>query len=638
MKEKEIAVLQYLSTQKDWTTSYAISLHLNCSVRSIKTYIANINAEHKDLVLSSREGFQISDKGRLAGVLNASASDIPQTQESRKRYIYKKLLLQNQAADLDALAEKLCISPLTLNNELSKLKPELGKFHLTLKTKNNIATIEGNEKSKKKMLADLIYEDTKDFCCSLDLIQNYLPNFDLKTIRSIVQDVLLQNHYFMDDYSLQNFILHIGITMERCFQSNEGYALPLASDRPEVPAHISVIMYQIREQLLERFGITLADNDLQDLSVLLMTRIVAENLNQITLSSLDQIVDADTRELLEIIQHQVRRTFYLNLNNKDFMIRFALHLKNMMIRLENNINLKNPQLLSIKNSYPYIYDVSVFIAHVIGHMRDVTLSEDEIAYIALHIGVLIEEQKALKEKVKVVLLCPQYYSDHLHLANRIRTTFEESLLVSEIITSPVDLPCCRNYDFIISTIPIVPSPSTPVALISNYFGNKEIQLIAEIIDRIKKEQMKTVMENKLKFLFHEGLFFYNPPYSDYTDAINHMADALEAQGFTEKDFKEKLFEREAISPSAYANIALPHPLSMSSPKTAIAVAICPGGIDWRGARVNLVLMLAINEDDRPIFKDIFNFVTEYISDSKYVQSILNTKTYQEFIDLLVSFA
>jgi len=636
MQEKEIQVLNYLKNQTEWCTAANISVNLNYSIRSVKTYISNINANYPELILSSREGFLVRDKERLYSLLNASAGHIPQTAQSRQAYILKMLLLRQETKDLNELAEELCISPVTLTNEISKIKGELMKFDLVFKTKNNRAYIDGPEKNKKKMISHLIYSETKDNFSSLDLIQTYLPNFDMKIIKHIITDKLLSNHYFIDDFSLTNFILHVGITMERSLenpspkeQNDTSRSIP--SDSP-----IHKLLGEICDNLEKYFPVRFTGSDFNNLALILRTRIVHENINQLEPSRLKEIVGADICDLMELIQNKVRNVFYVNLNNQDFIIRFSLHLYNMIIRLENNIHLRNPQLLSIKNTYPYIYDVSVFIANLITKVKGFILSEDEIAYISLHIGVLIEEQKALRDKVKVLVLCPQYYSTHLRLVKKIHTVFEDSIILTGVITSPDELGLFADYEFIISTIPVNTCLSVPVARINNYFDNKDISNIVNVLEDIKKARVKATLENKLKFIFKKELFFYDPDFKDQKDALDFLSEALYKTGHVDLTFREKLYEREKISSSAYTNIAMPHPLEMCSFSTAIAVSIHPAAIDWNRNKVNVVFMLAINEEDRILFRDIFDLVTEIISGNKSFQSLLSTKTYDEFINLLIS--
>lgn len=639
MKEKQLKVLSCLNQKDDWATASEIALAAECSVRSVKTYIADLNTAYPDLIATSRKGYLLSDKTLALSLLNEADDAIPQSQEGRKAYIMQKLLIKNQKMDLDLLASELCISPLTLNNEIAKFKKELISFDLVFRTKNYQVWIEGNEKNKKKMISHIIYDSTKDFCCNMDAVQKYLPNINLRIIRQIVNDSLRYNHYYIDDFSLLNFILHIGITIERC-QTHED--MP-ETDRENalkemriLPPHIQTIMAQITQNLEQFFRISFFASEILDLSLLLMTRLIQDPQAE-DMSALQEKLSPDIWELLELIQGRVRQTFYVNLNDPDFLFRFALHLKNMIIRLENHIPLKNPQLHSIKNSYPFIYDVSVFIADVIRQERGFLLSEDEIAYITLHLGVQLEEQRIFRERVKAILICPHYYSSNHKLLGKISMLFEESLLIRGALSGPEDLDVYHDYDFIISTMPVLPQPAVPVVQVSYQLNNADILAVSSAIEGTKKLRMKTMLEQKLKFLFYEDLFFFNPPLRTEQEIISFMADHLERTGYVKADYKQKVYDREQISSSAFGNIAMPHPLEMCSKKTAIAVSCYPNAIPWNGSRVNLVLMLSITEEERPLFRDIFDFVTEVISDARNLQMLVSAKTYDEFINLLISF-
>ena len=638
MKEKALDVLSYLNNQADWTTASEISLAVGASVRSVKSYVAELNAACPELIASSRKGFLLEHREKAFQLLNEQDTAIPQTPEGRKSYIMQKLLIENQTYDLDTLADELCISPLTLNNEIARFKKELIPYDLVFHTKNNQIWIEGIEKNKKKMISHMIYENTKDFCCNIDMIQNYLPEFDLRIVRQIVTTKIMAHHFFIDDFSLLNFILHIGITMERSKSQPHLYdsAVPFSSlEEAALPAHICTLMEDISSEIERYFQIQFHTAEQYDLALLLMTRLIRETEPE-SVSSLTNLVPSDVQDLVELIQNRVRSTFHLNLNNPDFLIRFTLHIKNLLIRLENQIDLKNPQLYSIKNSYPFIYDVSVFIANIISQEKGVLLSEDEIAYIALHIGVLIEEQRSLRDKVKILIICPQYYDNKLNLVKKIGAMFDDVIIINGVLTGPEDLPLYRDYDLILSTLPVSPRPATPLVLVPYHLRNSDIIAISEALEQIKKSRMKRILEQKLKFLFYPELFFYEPAFRTAESALSSMADQLREHHFVGDDYKTRLFAREKISPCAFGNIAMPHPMEMCSEKTAIAVAIYPGSIPWNTNFVNLVLMLAINEEDRPLFQDIFDFVTDVISDPKHLQALMNTRTYEDFIQLLVS--
>ena len=69
----------------------------------------------------------------------------------------------------------------------------------------------------------------------------------------------------------------------------------------------------------------------------------------------------------------------------------------------------------------------------------------------------------------------------------------------------------------------------------------------------------------------------------------------------------------------------------------IAVSLNPEPISWGINQVNLVFMLSLKEEDRDLFSDIFEFITQILKDEHIFKKIMSIKTYDEFINSLVSF-
>jgi len=637
--DKELAILKFLSSQENWVTSFSMSVFLDISVRTIKTYISNINSKFPDLIESSRKGYIVRDKKRLEQVINSIKShNCPQTADDRKKYILRKLLLENNNYDFDALAGELFISPTTLTNELQYLKRELADFELKIKIKNNAVFIDGQEANKKKLISKLIYEDTKDTFLSIKIMQNYLPHFDLAKIKQIVSDALRKHRYFMDEFSLLNLVLHIAITMERkliqraCIEE-----ISPVNWRSMVNSHIQEIVVSIIEQIEKQFCVEFVESETYDFALYIMTRAISSTINDINLDQLSHFVGDNIVQLVSLIQTRVKETYNITLMRKDFTIRFALHIKNLLIRLKNNIALRNPQMLEIKNSYPFIYDVSVFIANIISQEEGYELTEDEISYIALHLGVLIEEKKVLKHEVRAVLVNPQYLYKSEEIAVKLGSIFSNNLLITEIVSDQHDLETYYDYDMIITTIPLESHPGKPYVQISPYIANRDILNISKKTEEVLNDRIKLKMKLKLEMLFKKELFFVGENFKDQNDAINVMAEALKKQGIVDDAFKQKLFERERISSSAYMNIAMPHPLEMCALNSAIAVSIHPEAIPWNSNKVNIIFMLAINIRDSLLLKDIFDFITEVISEEAKLKALLEVKTYEQFIETLISF-
>jgi lichenan operon transcriptional antiterminator len=639
MNEKERAILKLLISQDSWLTSFSISSLLGISVRSIKSYISAINTTYSGLVVSSRKGFFVEDKKWLAAILQKDKSGVPRQQgiEDRKKYILKKLLLNKEQYDLDLLAEELAISPITLPKELSRLNGELSEYELSLRTKNNMVTITGQEANKKRMISKLIYEDACGSFLSIKLMQNYLPHYDFVEVRTIVLSCLREHHYFMDDFSMMNLILYIAVTMERRNLYKTDMDMENGS-KTIVNAHIWAVMMDIAKGLRERFGMEFTQQEKHDLSLLVMASVVKDSAGKIGIEALEEAVGENVTRLVKIIQQRACEWFNITLMTPEFTVRFALHVKNLLIRLENNIRLHNPQAAMIKNAHPLIYDASVYTACVITRETGHVLSGDEISYIALHLGVLIEKNNNIKNKVSAVLLCPQYFYSSEKFAERLAQVFEENLLVTGIVSLEDELEAYSDYDLIISTIPLAGFSGKPFVQVSEGLGNRDISVVYGRIADILKTRIKARVEAKLKQIFREELFYVNCGFKDQNDILTVMADDMAEQGYVDTNFKEKLFQREKVSSSAYSKIAISHPLEMCAFTSVVGVSLHPHGIPWNGARVNIVFLLAINTRDHPLFNDIFDFITEIISDENNLRVILEARTFERFVDIFVSFA
>ena len=66
--------------------------------------------------------------------------------------------------------------------------------------------------------------------------------------------------------------------------------------------------------------------------------------------------------------------------------------------------------------------------------QGITLDEDEIAYIALHLGGALETQKELANRVPAVLYCPSYYNMDSSLADRISRRMQGKILLTNVFT------------------------------------------------------------------------------------------------------------------------------------------------------------------------------------------------------------
>jgi lichenan operon transcriptional antiterminator len=110
------------------------------------------------------------------------------------------------------------------------------------------------------------------------------------------------------------------------------------------------------------------------------------------------------------------------------------------------------------------------------------------------------------------------------------------------------------------------------------------------------------------------------------------------KNYVDKDYKDEIYEHEAIASSAYGNIAIPHPLSNNAQSSVISISINPEPVNWGGKEVNLIFMLSLEEQNNYLFKEIFHFIIQIISNFDSYNQIMQASTYQEFLDILVAYS
>ena len=143
MKRKQEDLIRYLYEHEEKLTSETLSKALSLSIRTIKSYIAELNLSYPGLILSSNRGYTIHKQ--KASVLLQYKDDIPQDYEGRCIYLIKKLLLEKQhQLDIFDLCDELFISYSTLKNDIYKMNTSFAHFQITFSCVDNKIDIRGD--------------------------------------------------------------------------------------------------------------------------------------------------------------------------------------------------------------------------------------------------------------------------------------------------------------------------------------------------------------------------------------------------------------------------------------------------------------------------------------------------------------
>lgn len=631
--ERSREIIRFLESRATWTTAAQIASQVGCSSRTVKSDITALNRAAEGMIVASSKGYRIGDASAAAQLLSKQTSEVPQTAEARKRYILFELLMRHREVRTTDLADSLFISLATLDNELVAIKRELSGYGLVLRSRSGVLYVEGSAAGEKKMVNQLIFDETKDYFSQIDLINRYFPNLDLAQLQDRIDACLKQHGFYINGYALSNLIVHIAIFVERTsngFESVPATVKAAKSIEASAREGLDEVTDEICASIEHLFSVSVGDVDRDTVRLMLAANLI--HTKRFEPSDPEHLY---ARELLGTIARRVHDQFGLNLLDGEFELRFSLHLANMLSRVRYGVQLRNPQLEAIKNSQPFIYDVAVFVADVVATETGVAVNEDEIAYIALHVGCLVEEQRANADKLHAFLVCTRHNAyETTHVDGFFRAL--DAHVVLDGVASAIDaVGSTSRIDLVISTIPLPGYCSVPVVNISPYFSKQDAALVCERVDTLVKARARADLERSMRTFFMEDFFAIEPAVADWRDAICIMSAPLIEGGYAFEDFTERLLEREDISSSAYCDIAMPHPLDMDAKKTAVSVALFPRGLTWNNTVVHVVIMLAITRDDRAFFGELFNYISGVLLKPGAVRAISQAKSYQEFVDALL---
>ncbi len=621
---RKILVETLLHNSGKWMKAAELASVCECTTRTIRNHVAKMNKETANFIISSDKGYQIN-LAQYPAYLNAKSAE-ELTKRNRAIYIIRELLENSgEGVDIFDLAEQLYISESTLKTDIQQLKKELAKSNLLVKTLGDVFFLKGSEQAKRKFMISVLYEEGSAQNDLKKNIQEMIGHISLLDLETDIKETALEYGLKMNQYSLNNLVMHFAITIERI---SGGYIL---KNRLSTALKRDALEYQIAKKITrkleKKYAILFSEGEIEQLSIMFVGLRQEGELNT---SSIHQFVDEKIILILKEVIQKVEETYLIKFDNEDFLNKLALHVQNLYERSKVNNYTRNSSLLDIKMSYPLIYDISVFISSHITEQLDIGLNDDEISFIALHIGAYFEAELNNKAELQVILISYEYPEIVKQLHKKI-----EKLYVDEIeITSNTDQIEVGKPHFIITTDRNILIKHPGAVLVHPFLTKKDEEKIRHRVTAIKKFQHQEKMFRYIDKYFDEALFFGQIDPTSYTKEgiIKQLVSKMALQNYVDLDFKSLVLEREEMSPTSFpSGAAVPHAMKMVAQKSCVGVMTLQEPIKWAKQEVHLIFLIAISKPDVSEFNDFLEKIVELISEKRYVRELTKTETFENFI-------
>lgn len=634
MKKKQNELIRYLSQQNRPIKSTELANALQISARSVKNYVGDINFLYdKKIILSSRQGYQLNPQISYHLLLNEEENaDIPQTGEERAFYIIKQLILEHTSQlDLFDLCDYLCISYSTIKAIIAKMNKNFSAYHVEFVCKNDCVQIVGNEKEKRRLISYIINEESKTRFMDTQQLQECFSSIDVNALRKIVFSTFKNHNYYLNDFAAVNLLLQLLIIIDRNMTGN---ALKVGDTNLSTGSEAETrLIKDLCRQLEEAFPLQL--NPYEQFEIYMLFKANANSSLPASKNELKKYISDELLTLTDYYVAQVSNRYLIDLSDERFTTAFTLHLENLLVRAKMGRFTSNPMAESIKLNNPIIFDIAIYIGLDLMERYDLHINEDEIAFLAIHIGAEIERQNANRSKIRTILLCPNYRNMCSNLMNELLFSFGNQL---DIIGTAYDENQLDDLSFslLLTTIPLNRTYTCDVVQISPFHLNTQYDRIYDAItrehDRYQNKKLRTNFHN----FFEEDLFLINPEITQWNDLLKYLCEKLRQKEYVNTNFEYSVFKREHAATTAFGNIAIPHSVDMDAVKTSIAVAVSKKGFQWKTNTVYLVFLLAINKADKQTFRELYESLVSLFGNENIIQEARNCRSFKEFEQLIYS--
>lgn len=623
--------------QNSFTSAARLSSVLNVSERTIRSDITLVNDvlhEHgADISLKRKYGYylEITSPAAFSAFLKDLEEENGQShsldsQERRLFHLTQLLLNARDYLNADFLAEEVYISRVTLANYMKMITSNLDSYDLELVSKPAAGyKVIGKERDKRSCLSDLIFRDL-----SMDAIPDFtkdeqliFPGLDLVQLKSIFARPLMEADIRISDLNLKKLVLHAAISISRI---QLGFTITLPEDFV-FTAPMDGVLISCLDQIQGSYGITFTGDEEKYLYLHLISS-CEYNAQIIDPMWLDRLVT----NLIDIIYQD----FSIDFRADDIFCQdLTRHLRSILKGKVLNIEEKNPMLEVIKTHFPLPFEIALTSVKKAFKDSGYQLAEDDIAYIALHIGAALERFLAGKrEKKKALILCGLGLSAARMLETMLLKYFQDSLAISHegFYTSLSQLKeqDFSSNDFLVSTFPVPDSP-LPVAVVGFPVTSQDVETVSRMLNSIAKTRSR-----KLLAFFQESLFLRFGSPCTKEEVLRQLSGLLEKQGSVPADFFTRIIEREAMGKTNMNELfALPHPSTPCSSKTSVAVAILDSPVQWQGEEtVQLVFLLSLRLGEDDDLDNLYLLFTEIMNNTLLCKRLIKSGGFPEFTDIL----
>ena len=642
MNARQIFLLEFLLKQHEYLSANQLAEKYGVSTKTVYQDIDKLNDFFDEGELKSRivkvprKGIKLSadeERKQIHSLLlvNKHESGVQDfSPEYRESELIKRLFINQEDLDIYDFAEEMYVTESTVHRDIDKLEKNLGQFDLKIRIKHDQLFVDGDEWNIRKALQSYVIQAQS--LGREEKIERFFSEKDIEICYEAISRLSQKYHHqFSEEYSC---LLLVECLVFKKRTENNNCLTERTSNLINDLNHLEVYFFsgELLESIINKSFSEISPYEIEAMAYSLLAY-------GFSIQSADYIQNIE-HQVNELI-NKVSNLLSLDLS-KDNHLKLMLsnHISKIIFRLENQIYITNPALEEIKKQYSSLFNVIWIAIRGLSKYYEINISNEELAFIVIHFQLAIEK---IVKPLNIVVICQNGIATSELIMSKLHKIFDSDAKITNINARELDFYDLSNIDLIISTIAL-PEVKVPVIEVSPILTKDEIESIRSFYSEHMTDNytlMRTSLDGRKFNLESLQTLIKKPSLIRETvkskkECIEKMIRECDATNRRIKEFKESILERETLgSTSVYTGVALPHCDPRFVEQSELIVMTLDKPINWGKNNVKLIILIAVAENDIPIFKDSLIALYSVIENQELMNELVQLENGDEIKNRLL---
>lgn len=490
-KEKERNLIYLLVNKRDFVTAKQLADELHSSDKTIYRIISQINNRYGEqpLIISERgRGYKLDYQRYLdsdqSSTEISSLSNISPV-ERRNKIMKRLLLVAPKRVQINSLFEEYFLSTSSQISDERNIARVLQKYNLKLIKEHEYLSVAGSELNIRHAIQSLINDsgivDLSQILGDNNFPRKYDVQFVFEQIRFIESNIGSSIPY---PYNL-NLFSHMYILIDRV-------------------RNMKVAVKKINEEVLDEYIKTSSlDDRLLKISqeviknteayvniklptiegYYLYQYLVSSRINGFTPNTIDE--NSKVQQVTDDLIAQVEILTGKHFRNQNLINRLCEHIRPMLNRLDNNIQINNDLLDQIKIEYQAMFkSVREATDRLVVSHKIPEIDDNEIGFLTVYFASELEKRR---QNIPTLIMCTTGIGTSELLRTKVEAHFTSLAIIDVIATATLDeaLKAYPQVQLVISTVRPLHSVAIPVVVVSAMLNIEDRKKLSEEIRRLQ---------------------------------------------------------------------------------------------------------------------------------------------------------